>query len=495
MNYVLAIDQGTTSSRAILFNESMEPAFISQKEFPQYFPHSGWVEHDPDEIWESVIFVCRDVIKKSGIKSSQIVSIGITNQRETTLIWDRITGKALHRAIVWQDRRTSSICRELKDKGYEPLINKITGLLLDPYFSATKVKWLLDRNEKVRKNSTRGNYIFGTVDTFLIWKLTGGKVHATDATNASRTMLYDIGKDDWSQEICKLFGVPIEILPKVLDCADDFGVADSRFFGHKIPISGVAGDQHAATIGQACFEPGMIKSTYGTGCFVMLNTGEGRVKSTNKLLTTIAYRLKGNITYALEGSIFVAGASVQWLRDGLKVIREASETENLARISDLNQKLYFVPAFTGLGAPHWDSDCRGSIFGLTRNSTVPEICRAALESVGYQTKDLINAMLIDKANFNQSVMRVDGGMSASNWTMQFIADIIGAPVDRPKVLETTAMGVAWLAGMKVDFYSSQNEFASNWVKEKRFEVKMSTTERELLYEGWKESVQRTLVKY
>ncbi len=494
MNYVLAIDQGTTSSRAILFDNNMEPAFISQKEFPQYFPNSGWVEHDPTEIWESVLYVCRDVIKKSGIKSSQIVSIGITNQRETTLIWDKNTGETVHNAIVWQDRRTSTICSTLKDKGYESRISQITGLLLDPYFSATKVKWLLDNNEKVRNGASEGNYYFGTVDTFLIWKFTGGRVHATDATNASRTMLYDIEKCQWSEEICSMFDIPHEILPKVLNCADDFGETDSSFFGHKIPITGVAGDQHAATIGQACFKPGMIKATYGTGCFIMLNTGNTRINSENRLLTTIAYRLDGLTTYAIEGSIFVAGASVQWLRDGLKIITSPSQTEELASTSDLKEKIYFVPAFTGLGAPHWDSQCRGAIFGLTRNTGAPEICRAALESVGYQTKDLLNAMTADKAIFGDAIMRIDGGMSASNWTMQFISDIIGAPVDRPKILETTALGVAWLAGMRIGFYPSQREFSDNWAKEKRFEANIGSEERAMLYGGWKSCVQKTLLK-
>ena len=494
MKYVLAIDQGTTSSRAILFNQSMELAFISQKEFPQYFPQSGWVEHDADDIWNSVLFVCKDVMKKAGITGRNVVSIGITNQRETTLIWNKKTGEVIHNAIVWQDRRTSDICKELRKNNHEEMITKITGLLLDPYFSATKVKWLLDQNEGIRVACQNGDYLFGTVDTFLIWRLTDGQMHLTDATNASRTMLYDIDKGCWSEEICNLLGIPRKILPRVLDCADNFGNTASKIFGAEIPITGVAGDQHAATIGQACFKPGMVKSTYGTGCFVMLNTGSRRVRSKNRLLSTIAYQLNGKITYALEGSIFVAGAAVQWLRDGLKIISSASETESFAIESDFNQKLYFVPAFTGLGAPYWDADARGAIYGLTRNTGPAEICRAVLESVGFQSKDLLDAMVSDATHIEASILRVDGGMSASDWSMQFLADIINAPVDRPRMLETTALGAAWLSGMQSGFYPNQIEFSKNWSKDVRFDPKMDESIRDNLSEGWKVAVKRTLLR-
>jgi glycerol kinase len=494
MKYVLAIDQGTTSSRAVLFNKSMEAAFISQKEFPQHFPKSGWVEHDPNDIWNSVLSVCKDVMKKAGITGRNVVSIGITNQRETTLIWNKKTGDAIHNAIVWQDRRTSDICAALKENNHEEMITETTGLLLDPYFSATKVKWLLDQNEEIRIACQNGDYLFGTVDTFLIWKLTDGQLHLTDATNASRTMLYDIDKNCWSEEICDLLGIPSKILPRILDCADNFGKTDSKIFGTEIPITGVAGDQHAATIGQACFEPGMVKSTYGTGCFVMLNTGNTRVHSKNRLLSTSAYRLDGETTYALEGSIFVAGAAVQWLRDGLKIISSASEAEIFAIKSDFDQKLYFVPAFTGLGAPYWDADARGAIYGLTRNSGPSEICRAVLESVGFQSKDLLDAMISDAPHIKTSILRVDGGMSASNWSMQFLSDIINASVDRPKMLETTALGAAWLSGMYSGFYPNKIEFSKNWQKDVRFEPKMDEGDRENLFKGWKVAVERTLLK-
>ena len=418
--------------------------------------------------------------------------IGITNQRETTVIWDKNTGKPIYNAIVWQDRRTSDICDKLKGENCENIITDTTGLLLDPYFSGTKIKWLLDQNVEVISSCKEGNYLFGTIDTFLIWKLTGGKNHVTDATNASRTMLYDIEKDRWSSKMCNLLGIPMEILPKVLNCADNFGEVDINIFGSRIPISGVAGDQHAATMGQACFEPGLVKSTYGTGCFVMLNTGATRIRSQNRLLSTIGYRLNGKITYALEGSIFIAGAAVQWLRDGIKIISSASETENMAKKSDFNQKVYFVPAFTGLGAPYWDAESRGAIFGLTRNSGPLEICRATLESVGYQSRDLLEAMLSDSPNVKNTVLRVDGGMSASNWSMQFLSDITGAMVDRPKMLETTSLGVAWLAGMHLDFYPSKDEFRQNWSQDVRFSPQLSYKKREELYLGWKIAVNKTL---
>ncbi len=494
MSYVLAIDQGTTSSRAVLFDKTLEPKFMSQEEFPQHFPQPGWVEHNPDDIWNSVLSVCTSVISKAKITGRDIVSIGITNQRETTLIWNKRTGKPLQNAIVWQDRRTSNICDEFKAANYEKMITKTTGLLLDPYFSATKIKWLLDQNEEIREECEKGEYLFGTVDTFLIWKLTKGKRHVTDATNASRTMLFNLETDCWSEEICTLFNVPTAMLPDVLDCADDFGKTSAEIFGVPIPITGVAGDQHAATIGQACFDQGMVKSTYGTGCFVMLNTGKNRIYSKNRLLTTVAYRLCGETTFALEGSIFIAGAAVQWLRDAIKLIPSASETEKFAKASDVEQSVYFVPAFTGLGAPYWDTEARGAIYGLNRNSGIPEICKAVLESVGFQTKDLLEAMRSDAPYIGRSVLRVDGGMSASDWTMQFLANIIDAPVDRPKMLETTALGVAWLAGMYLEFYPKKHEFAANWVQDTTFSPKMNTEEREKLTKGWKLAIERTLLK-
>ena len=494
MKYVLAIDQGTTSSRAVLFDKNLEVAFISQEEFPQHFPKPGWVEHNPDDIWNSVISVCKNVIEQAGITGKDILSIGISNQRETTLIWNKRTSKPIHNAIVWQDRRTSDICNEFKADYREETITKKTGLLLDPYFSGTKVKWLLDQNDTIRTACENGDYLFGTVDSFLIWKLTGGQVHVTDATNASRTMLFDIDENCWSKEICDLLGVPMKMLPTVLNCADDFGKTNPEIFGNSIRITGVAGDQHAATIGQACFEPGMVKSTYGTGCFVMLNTGKKRIHSKNRLLSTIAYRLDGEITYALEGSIFIAGAAVQWLRDGLKIISNASEAEAFARTSDAEQSVYFVPAFTGLGAPHWDADARGAIYGLTRNSGPSEICRATLESVGFQSKDLLDAMISDAPDAKTSILRVDGGMSSSDWTMQFLADILQAPVDRPKMLETTALGVAWLAGMYIGFYPSKLEFGRNWLKDKRFESQMESDLRAKLVAGWKLVISRTLAR-
>lgn len=501
MKYILAIDQGTTSSRAILFNKEMKIEAVCQEEFPQYFPHSGWVEHDPSDIWSTVIATCRDVMRKVGASAEDIVSIGITNQRETTLVWDKHTGQTIYNAIVWQDRRTSDLCKELKNDGHEEMLTQKTGLLFDPYFSGTKLKWILDNVEGARQKAKEGNLLFGTVDSYLIWKLTDGKSHYTDATNAARTMLYNIKTGNWDTDICSLLDIPMNMLPQVKDCADDFGEVQEELFGEKVPINGVAGDQQSATIGQACFEPGMIKSTYGTGCFALLNTGENMVISKNKLLSTIAYQLKGKTTYAIEGSIFVAGAVVQWLRDGLKIINDAKETEKLALNADPEQHLYIVPAFTGLGAPYWDAQCRGAIYGLTRNSGPAEFAKAALESVAYQTRDLLDAMHLDwdsspleiKESKN-TILRVDGGMAVSSWTIQNLADILGTSVDRPEILETTALGVAWLAGMHNGFYPSKEEFAKNWVLEKRFDSKMDDNTREKLYSGWKDAVERTLTK-
>ncbi len=489
MTYVLAIDQGTTSSRAILFDKSLTPVAMAQEEFPQIFPQSGWVEHDPNDLWATTAGTSREVIERASIDASEIVSIGITNQRETTVVWDKTTGQPVYNAIVWQDRRTAQYCRELSEAGHADMVSDRTGLLLDPYFSGTKLKWILDNVDGARDAAARGELLFGTVDCYLIWKLTGGKVHATDATNAARTMLYDIRKGRWSQTICDLMDIPMSMLPEVKNCADDFGMSRSDLFGRAIPICGVAGDQQAATVGQACFTPGMMKSTYGTGCFALLNTGDAAVTSTNKLLTTIAYQLDGKPTYALEGSIFIAGAVVQWLRDGLKMIREASDTQPLAEKADPSQSVVMVPAFTGLGAPYWNPDCRGAIFGLTRNTGPEEFARAALESVGFQTRDLLEAMRADWPSEDaHQVLRVDGGMSASDWTIQFLADIIGAPVDRPKVLETTALGAAWLAGMKMDVLPGQEEFATKWALDQQFTPTLSPEIRAERYASWQRAV-------
>lgn len=493
MTYILAIDQGTTSSRAIIFDAAMRVTATAQEEFTQHFPKSGWVEHDVSDIWSSTASTCRGAIEKAGITVSDIAAIGMTNQRETTLVWNRETGQPIHNAIVWQDRRTSDMCAALKAEGFEAEVTEKTGLLLDPYFSGTKLKWLLDNVEGARADAKAGKLMFGTVDSYLIWKLSGGVSHVTDATNAARTMLYNIREGCWDAEICARFDIPMDMLPEVRDCASDFGTTRPDLFGGPLPILGVAGDQQAATIGQACFAPGMLKSTYGTGCFALLNTGDTLVRSQSRLLGTIAYQFDGKPTYALEGSIFIAGAVVQWLRDGLKMIREASETQPLAERADQGQELYMVPAFTGLGAPYWDAEARGAIYGLTRNSGPAEFARAALESVGFQTRDLLEAMKCDWTGAaNDGVLRVDGGMSASDWSMQFLSDIIGAPVDRPKVLETTALGAAWLAGMRAGVYPDQDGFAAEWALDRRFEPAMDDATRDRRYAGWQDAVKRTL---
>ena len=491
MTYILAIDQGTTSSRAILFDKDMRPVQSCQQEFPQYFPQSGWVEHDAQEIWASVQAVVGGVMAQAGCTAKDIAAIGITNQRETTLVWDRNTGAPIHKAIVWQDRRTSAFCDRLRAEGHEAEITQKTGLLLDPYFSATKLHWLLTHVEGAAERAARGELLFGTMDSYLIWKLTEGRAHVTDATNAARTMLYDIRQGCWDAQICALMQVPSAMLPDVRDCASEFGT--TTLFGADIPILGVAGDQQAATIGQACFEPGMLKSTYGTGCFALLNTGGTLVTSKNRMLGTIAYQLGGKPTYALEGSIFIAGAVVQWLRDGLGLISAAHETADMAAAADPTQSLYLVPAFTGLGAPYWNADCRGAIFGLTRNSGPKEFAKAALQSVGYQSRDLLLAMQDDMGRSGEAVLRVDGGMTASDWTMQFLSDILGAPVDRPKVLETTALGAAWLAGSRAGIYPDQQGFADSWACDRRFEPQMDAPRRDRLYSGWQDAVSRTLV--
>ena len=490
--YILAIDQGTTSSRAIVFDEAMKIAGIGQKEFTQHYPASGWVEHDPEEIWQSVLWSVREALKKAGAKASDVAALGITNQRETVVVWEKDSGKAIHNAIVWQDRRTAPLCGKLRKEGLEKTFTRKTGLLLDPYFSGTKLAWLLDKVRGARKRAAKGELLAGTIDTFLIWRLTGGKVHATDATNASRTLVYNIESNSWDDELLRILNIPAGILPEVKDCADDFGTTDEALFGASIPILGVAGDQHAATIGQACFEPGMLKSTYGTGCFALLNTGGDIVRSKNRLLTTIAYRLDGKTTYALEGSIFIAGAAVQWLRDGAKMISKAADSGVLAERADPTQHVYLVPAFVGLGAPYWDAEARGAIFGLTRNSGPAEFARAALESVAYQTRDLADAMRRDWKGRAKTVLRVDGGMVASDWTMQCLADILDAPVDRPTVLETTALGAAWLAGSRAGVWPDAAAFAASWSLERRFEPRMSEAERRTRLSGWRDAVRRTL---
>ncbi len=493
MTHILAIDQGTTSSRALVFDADIKVAATAQQEFPQHFPHSGWVEHDPQNLWDTTVQTCRDAIAKAGLNATDITAIGITNQRETTVVWDAKTGDPIYNAIVWQDRRTADFCRSLRDAGHDTMITAKTGLLADPYFSGTKLKWILDNVEGARERAKNGELLFGTVDSFLIWKLTNGAAHVTDATNAARTLLYDIHNGRWSQTICDLFDIPMQMLPEVKDCAADFGVTAPEHIGAALPILGVAGDQQAATIGQACFKPGMLKSTYGTGCFALLNTGDTPVKSSNRLLTTIAYQLEGKPTYALEGSIFVAGAVVQWLRDGLQIIGNAAETQDLAAGADPQQNVIIVPAFTGLGAPYWNAECRGAVYGLSRNSGPAEFARAALESVGFQTRDLLEAMRADwQGHGADATLRVDGGMSANNRAMQFLADIIDAPVDRPQVLETTAMGAAWLAGQRAGLYPDMQGFADNWAVEQTFTPDMSADLRQQRYDAWQRAVQATM---
>ena len=495
MDHILAIDQGTTSSRALVFDARLQVKASAQEEFRQIFPAPGWVEHDGKDLWSTVAGTARAALERASLRPASIAAIGITNQRETTLIWDRDSGKPIHNAIVWQDRRTAATCEALRAAGHEPMITHRTGLLLDPYFSATKVKWILDHVEGARDKARAGRLAFGTVDSYLIWQLTGGRAHVTDATNAARTMLYNIRKGCWDKEICTLLDIPTQLLPEVRDCAAEFGMTRADLFGREIPILGVAGDQQAATVGQACFQPGMVKSTYGTGCFALMNTGAELVESQSRLLGTIAYQLNGKPTYALEGSIFIAGAAVQWLRDGLRLIHKASETQDLAIKSDKQQNVVLVPAFTGLGAPYWKPDCRGAIFGLTRNTGPAEFARAALESVGYQTRDLLQAMQKDRTASGGAVLRVDGGMAASDWTMQFLADILGAPVDRPKVTETTVLGAAWLAGMQAGICPGPDEFAQNWMLERRFTPAMPEAERARRYVGWGRAVQATIMAY
>lgn len=493
MTYLIAIDQGTTSTRSIVFDETLRVIASDQQEFPQHFPHSGWVEHDPNDLLQTTLSTLKGALAKAKLQAADIAAIGITNQRETVVVWDKDSGKAVYNAIVWQDRRTAEYCQELKNNGSEKLIQQKTGLRADPYFSGTEIRWILNEVDGVRAKAEAGQLRMGTVDTWLIWHLTAGKVHATDATNASRTLLFNIHTGQWDNDLLKLFDIPASLLPEVKDSAADFGVTDASIVGAAIPIAGVAGDQHAAVVGQACFQAGMMKSTYGTGCFALLNTGTHAVTSNNNLLTTLAYQLNGQRTYALEGSIFIAGAAVQWLRDGLKIIKKASETQALAEAADPHQNVYLVPAFVGLGAPYWDPDARGALYGLTRNTGPAEISKATLESIGYQTRDLLEAMQADSAGLRETktVLRVDGGMTASAWAMQFLADILDSPVDRPKVLESTAIGAAYLAGLQQGLCPPPEQFAKDWALDKRFEPQMEKALREQKYAGWLDAVKRT----
>jgi glycerol kinase len=486
--YLLAIDQGTTSSRAIIFNEASEIVAVAQQEFTQYFPKDGWVEHDPEEIWDSVTQVVRQALQKAGLAAIDLTAIGITNQRETTIIWDRATGEAIHPAIVWQDRRTAPLCEQLTERGLADSIQAKTGLLIDPYFSGTKVKWILDQVPSARLRAEAGELAFGTIDSFLLWRLTAGKHHKTDASNAARTLMFNIHDQQWDSEILDWLDIPATLLPEVEDCSADFGICDPDLFGAAVPICGMAGDQQAALIGQGCFKAGMTKSTYGTGCFVIMNTGREAVISKNALLTTVAYRLNGEVTYGLEGSIFVAGAAVQWLRDELKLVPSASATESLASNNPDSHGVYMVPAFTGLGAPYWDSQARGAILGLTRDSSIADIVTATLQSMAYQTKDLLNAMRSD--GVYSQLIRVDGGMVANDWMVQYLADILQITVDRPKITETTALGAAYLAGLHAGVFSSLGDLADNWQLERRFEPEMDKLTSSERYEGWLEAVSR-----
>ncbi|BBK36285.1 glycerol kinase 1 [Allostella sp. ATCC 35155] len=488
-DHLIAIDQGTTSTRAIVFGADGRERGRAQEELTQHFPGSGWVEHDAEEIWQATLSVTRAALAAAGVGPAAVAGIGITNQRETVVLWERATGRPVARAIVWQDRRTAERCAELAADGVEPMVQARTGLLLDPYFSATKIGWLLDRVEGLRARAEAGEIAFGTVDSFLLWRLTGGRVHATDITNAARTLLFDIHRQDWDAELLDLFGVPRAMLPAVQDCAGLFGNTDPDLFGGGIAVRGIAGDQQAATIGQACVRPGMIKSTYGTGCFMLLNTGARPVASRNRLLTTIAYRLDGQTTYALEGSIFVAGAAVQWLRDGLRLIASAGETAQLATSAAADRNVYLVPAFTGLGAPYWDADARGAILGLTRDTGIADIVRAALEAVCFQTRDLLEAMAADGAAAPTN-LRVDGGMTANDWTMQFLADTLSIPVERPVVTETTSLGAAALAGIGAGVLPGLEALESFWGLDRRWEPAMPGQERARRYAGWKDAVGR-----
>ena len=489
--FLVAIDQGTTSTRAILFSISGKPVYISQKEFTQYFPKDGWVEHNPNEIWSTTRKVLTDVITKSKKLKGKILTIGITNQRETTILWDKKTGKHVYNAIVWQDRRTAEFCKKYKTKKKEKIINKKTGLLIDPYFSGTKIKWILENVPKAKKLAKKNQLLFGTVDTFLIWKLTKGKVHATDATNACRTMLFNISNNKWDKDILKSLKIPNHILPVVKNSSDNFGYTDKSITEKSYPINGVVGDQQAATIGQSCFTSGSVKSTYGTGAFILMNTGNKKIYSKNQLLTTICYRLNGKTTYALEGSIFIAGAGVQWLRDKIKIIKNASETEKVVKKLKSNNGVYLVPAFTGLGAPYWNPNSRGIICGLTRDTSQNEIIRATLESVAYQSYDLFNAM--KKDGLKPNLIKVDGGMVKNKWFSQFLSNVINTKVIRPKVQETTALGAAFMAGLKIGVYKSLSDISKNWKIDQKFTPKISKRSRTNLLKGWEQAIRKTLI--
>ena len=489
--YLVAIDQGTSSSRAVVFDTQARIVASAQQEFPQEYPQPGWVEHDPEAIWDSVVAVTREVL--AGVDATGVAGLGITNQRETTLVWDRETGECIHRAIVWQDRRTADYCRQLQERGLEDTITAKTGLRLDPYFSATKLKWILDHVDGARERASRGRLAFGTIDCFLLWRLTGGKVHATDASNASRTLLFNIHTQQWDDELLGIFDIPASLLPDVRDCAADFGTSEAGVTGHSLPIRGVAGDQQAALVGQAGFHSGITKSTYGTGCFVIANTGGKALRSHNNLLTTVAYRLEGDVTYGIEGSIFVAGSAIQWLRDSLKVIDSAPATEEIAAAVGVIDHVHVVPAFVGLGAPYWDPDARGAILGLSRDSGIAEIVTATVQSVAYQTKDLLEAMADD--GIEPNVIRVDGGMVANDWFLQFLADILGVPVERPRVTESTVLGAACLAGLESGVFESTDRLSSLWARDALFEPAMDDARRDSLYAGWRDAVSRVRVDH
>ncbi|WP_026677307.1 glycerol kinase GlpK [Fictibacillus gelatini] len=491
--YVLALDQGTTSSRAILFNKEGEVVSIAQKEFTQHFPKPGWVEHDASEIWGSVLAVIAQVLSNTNTSAKEIAAIGITNQRETTVVWDKVTGKPIYHAIVWQSRQTADICSELKNKGYDEMVRNKTGLLIDAYFSGTKVKWILDNVEGAREKAEKGDLLFGTIDTWLVWKLSGGKAHVTDYSNASRTLMYNIYDLKWDEELLDMLGVPKSMLPEVRSSSEIYAnTIDYHFFGQEVPISGIAGDQQAALFGQACFEKGMAKNTYGTGCFMLMNTGEKAVPSKHGLLTTIAWGIGGKVEYALEGSIFVAGSAIQWLRDGLRMFKDAADSEQYAERVDSTDGVYVVPAFVGLGTPYWDSDARGAVFGITRGTEKEHFVRATLESLAYQTKDVLTAMTAD-SGIELKKLRVDGGAVKNNFLMQFQSDILGVPVERPVVNETTALGAAYLAGIATGFWESREEIANKWKVERDFDVQMEEARREELYKGWKKAVEATRV--
>ncbi len=491
--YILAFDQGTTSSRAIVFDALGNRLGMGQEEFKQHFPQDGWVEHEPEDLWQSSLRSAREALRQAGIDANELASIGITNQRETTLLWHRSTGVPIHRAIVWQDRRTSALCQQigeqLEARGQSGLIQEKTGLLLDAYFSASKIRWLLDHVPGAREQAQRGELAFGTVDTFLLWRLTGGRSHRTDASNASRTLLFNIHELRWDDELLALFDIPASLLPEVLDSAADFGTTAPDVLGAAVPIGGIAGDQQAAAFGQCCFAPGMAKSTYGTGCFLLLNTGDKALVSKNRLLSTVAWRLNGQVTYALEGSIFMAGATMQWLRDGLHLFKDAADTEALARQASADSSIMFVPAFTGLGAPYWDADARGAIFGLNRDTGIQELVSAALLSVCYQTRDLQEAMAAD--GVRPQTLRVDGGMARNDYVLQNLADLLGCRVDRPVITETTALGVAWLAGLQCGIHQSLEDIAQHWQLQRSFAAQKDEAWRDQRYAMWQDAVRRT----